>query len=145
MSRRVVLGTGRCRSVGGRAGLGQPGRGARATQQPVWCGGHVDGGRVGGRLFESSPVPAALINVAFLASFLFFLLLFLVFFKFSFSRCFPPFVFLSYHWCRCETNVHEVFFVLHYICHYPPPPTPLLFFVFVFVFVVDLCSFMCVS
>ena len=94
-----MLGAGRCRSVGGRAGLGQPGRGARATPRPAWCGSHVDGGRVGGRLFESSTVPAALINVAFLASFLFFSA-FLVFFKFSFSRYFPPFVFLSYHWCR---------------------------------------------
>ncbi len=67
-----MLGAGRCRSVGGRAGLGQPGRGARATPRTVRCGGHVDGGRVGGGLSQSSPVPAALINVAFLASFLFF-------------------------------------------------------------------------
>ena len=64
-----MLGAGRCRSVGGRAGLGQPGRGARATQLPVRCGGHVDGGRVGGGSKQSSPVPVALINVAFLAIF----------------------------------------------------------------------------
>ena len=73
MSRRVVLGAGRCRSVGGRAGLGQPGRGARATQPPIWCGGHVDGGRVGGRSKQSSPVPVALVNVAVLAIFPFLL------------------------------------------------------------------------
>ena len=55
-----MLGAGRCWSVGGRAGLGQPGRGARATPKPVWCGGHVDGGRVDGRSKQSSPVPVAL-------------------------------------------------------------------------------------
>ena len=55
-----MLGAGRCRSVGGRAGLGQLGRGARATPQPVRCGGHVDGGRVGGGLLQSPPVPVAL-------------------------------------------------------------------------------------
>ena len=48
ISRRPVLGAGRCRSVGWRAGLGQPGRGARATQRPVRCGDHVGGMRVDG-------------------------------------------------------------------------------------------------
>ena len=86
MSSWVVLGTGRCRSVGGRAGLGQPGRGARATQQPVRCGGHVDGGRVGGGFLESSPVPAALINVAFIA-------IFLCFFHFLFVCVYFMFIF----------------------------------------------------
>ncbi len=62
MSRRIVLGAGRCRSVGGRAGLGQPGCGARATRRPARCGDHVDGGRVGGRSIQSSPLLFVLID-----------------------------------------------------------------------------------
>jgi hypothetical protein len=61
MLRPVWLGAGPCRSVGGRAGLGQPGRDARAAQTTDGCGGHVDGGRVGGRLPPALPVPVALI------------------------------------------------------------------------------------
>ena len=72
---------------------------------------------MGGRSQQSSLVPAALINVAFLAIFLFFLL-FWCFLNFHFtlfsSICFSVLSLVS-----LETNVHEVFLVLHDICHRP--------------------------
>jgi DNA-binding beta-propeller fold protein YncE len=60
----LCWGAGCCRSVGGRAGLEQPGSGARATHLPDWCGGHAVGGRVGRRSLQSSSILVALIGAA---------------------------------------------------------------------------------
>jgi hypothetical protein len=48
-------------SIGGCAGLGQPGRGARATQLPSRRVGHVHGGRVGGGWKKSLSLPITII------------------------------------------------------------------------------------
>ncbi len=69
----------KCWKFGRRAGLGQPGRGARAACPPTRCGGHVGWRRVGGGSRESSPVPPSLIaqggstrsQLSFIMSFIF--------------------------------------------------------------------------